>query len=39
MGVPSPKLNVDVVIRSCDVADWQWSYTSSIKALIDVDDG
>jgi hypothetical protein len=39
MGVPFPNLNVDVVVQSCDVADWQWSYTSSIEALIDVDDG
>jgi hypothetical protein len=38
MGVPSPKLNVDVVVRSCDVADWQWSCTFAIEALIDVDD-
>jgi hypothetical protein len=29
---------LNVVVRSCDVADWQWS-TSSIEALIGVDDG
>jgi hypothetical protein len=39
MGVLSPKLDVDVVIQSYEVADWQQKCSfSSSGALIDVDD-
>jgi hypothetical protein len=39
MGVLSPKLDVDVVVQSYEVADWQRGYSSSSSgALIDVDD-
>jgi hypothetical protein len=39
MGVLSPKLDVDVVIQSYEVADWQRGcFSSSSGALIDVDD-
>jgi len=34
MGVHSPKLDVDVVFRSCEVADWQWRCSSSSRALV-----
>jgi hypothetical protein len=39
MGVLSPKLDVDVVVQSYEVADWQrgCSFFSS-GTLIDVDD-
>jgi hypothetical protein len=39
MGVLSPKLDVDVVVQSYEVADWQRGCSfSSSGALIDVDD-
>jgi hypothetical protein len=39
MGVLSPKLDVDVVVQSYEVADWQRGCSSSSSgALIDVDD-
>jgi hypothetical protein len=39
MGVLSPKLDVDVVVQSYKVADWQRGCSSSSSgALIDVDD-
>jgi hypothetical protein len=39
MGVLSPKLDVDVVVQSCEVADWQQGCSSSSSgALIEVDD-
>jgi hypothetical protein len=39
MGVLSPKLDIDVVVQSYEVADWQWGCSSSSSgALIDVDD-
>jgi hypothetical protein len=39
MGVLSPKLDVDVVVQSYEVADWQRGCSSSPSgALIDVDD-
>jgi hypothetical protein len=38
-GVLSPKLDVDVVFQSCEVADWQQGCSSSSSgALIEVDD-
>jgi hypothetical protein len=37
--VLSPKLDVDVVVQSYEVADWQRGCSSSSsRALIDVDD-
>jgi phenylpyruvate tautomerase PptA (4-oxalocrotonate tautomerase family) len=39
MGVLSPKPDVDVVVQSCEEADWQQGcYSSSSEALIVVDD-
>jgi hypothetical protein len=39
MGVLFPKLDVDVVVQSYEVADWQRGCSSSSSgALIDVDD-
>jgi hypothetical protein len=39
MGVFSPKLDVDVVVQSYEVADWQQGCSSSSSgALIDVND-
>jgi hypothetical protein len=38
MEMLSPKLDDDVVVYSCSVANWQCKYTPSIGALIDVDD-
>jgi hypothetical protein len=39
MGVLSPKLDVDVVVQSCEVVDWQRGCSSSSSgALIEVDD-
>jgi hypothetical protein len=39
MVVLSPKLDVDVVIQSYEVADWQQGCSSSSRgALIDVDN-
>jgi hypothetical protein len=39
MGVLSPKLDIDVVVQSYEVEDWQQGCSSSSSgALIEVDD-
>jgi hypothetical protein len=39
MGVFFPKLDVDIVVQSYEVADWQQECSSSSSgALIEVDD-
>jgi len=34
MGVHFPKLDVDVVVHSCEVANWRWRCSSSSGTLV-----